>query len=534
MSLKYPGEQMRRLFILIYVLVPISTIAQDQRLIPFRQGDKWGFSNENGELVIQPKFDRVTPFKMGVSLVYLDGQTGALSQNGACVIPPDSIGIMPIDSNLFVIASRINSKTFMGLVNQRNETLIPQKYRSINLINGYLEIEDHDRKTGVCKLNGRIIIPVEFDYIRFLDDDLCIVSKDNQQALYHLNGSQLTDLTYMVIGEFRFERSKVRKGDLFGYINKQGALLSEIAYEMNYPFSEGFAVIKKDNQYGLIDTLGNVKIQSQYDFLNDVHLGVASFKKAEQWGLVDFHGKELTPAKYQEIKRVYKGVIAAKMADKWAIISPLGEELSAFEFDEVKIRENSESTVRDFGLKEVDFDEGYLLVSKDGKWGLVDMKGKVIIPTIYDYIYQFTNGVAIVKMNEKYGLINAKGTRISEIKYDRIEPYVSGTYILANLGVMIFEMDDQQGLLDTNGKKIVSATYELIIPTDDQYFIVLKDRKAGIMDVETGHEIVPCKYDRIKRRGVGFKRFVFIDNLAIVQLGRKTGFVGKNGMEYFK
>jgi hypothetical protein len=524
---------MRYKIILILLLAHISTFAQNNKLIPFREGDKWGFSNEKKELIIDPAFDQVTPFKNGFSIVYLNGQSGVINKSGNFIINPDSIAIMPIDSNLFIIAKRIESKTTMGLINEE-EIVIPQKYKSIRPKNDYLEIEDHSRKMGICKLNGKITIPVEYDYIQYLEDDLCVVSKDNKQALFKLDGSQLTELEYMVIGEFRSGLSKVRKGDFFGFINKKGELLGELEYEMNYPFSEGFAVIKKNEKYGLIDTLGLIKIEPKYDLLNDIHLGIASFKTGDNWGLIDSQGNIISQAKYQDISRVYKGVIAGKLNEKWAIISIKGKELTPFEFDEIKIRENSERNVRDFGVKEVDFDDGYLLVAKNSKWGLVDINGKSIISTEYDYIYPFTNGVAIIQSGDKYGLMNTKGNEITEIKYDGIEPYLAGSHSLVNLGVMIYKSGDKQGILSKDGKEITTSIYDYIIPTDSKYFIVFKNGKAGVLDIETGKVLIPCKYDKIKKQGIGFDRFVFLDDLAIVLTDRKMGFINKEGIEYFE
>ncbi|PHR49661.1 MAG: hypothetical protein COA32_00600 [Fluviicola sp.] len=525
---------MRYRFILIFLLIHISAYTQNDKLSPFREGDKWGFSNEKKELKIDPNFDGVTPFKSGFSLVYIDGRSGVINKSGNFIIKPDSVAIMPIDSSLFIMARRIESKTIMGLVNENKEIIISQKYKSIRPKNDYLEIEDHYRKIGVYQLNGRIIIPVEYDYIKYLDNDLLVVSKDNKQALFTRDGSQLTELEYMMIGEFRLGLSKVRKGDLYGFINEKGELLGELEHEMNYPFSEGFAVIKKNGKYGLIDTLGTLKIQPKYDILNDVHLDVASYKIGDKWGLVGSQGKVIVQAKYQDIKRVYKGVIAAKLNGVWGIISNKGKELTPFTFDNIKIRENSERKVRDFGVKEVDFDDDYLLVSKNSKWGVVDINGKTVISTEYDYIYPFTNGVAIVQSGGEYGLINTKGTKITEIKYDGIEPYLAGCHSLVNLGVMIYKMDDKQGLLDNKGKELVTASYDYIIPTDSEYFIIFKNQKAGVLDIELGKEIIPCKYDRIKKQGVGFERFVFLDNLAIVLIDGKMGFINKNGIEYFK
>lgn len=525
---------MKNIITILLLLSCIPTISQDDLLIPFRDGVKWGFSNVDRKIIIPPSFDRVTSFNYGLSLVYDDGKFGAIDQKGNFVFPLDSIALMQLDSNLFIVGKRIESKIKMGVINRNGQIIIPQIYKSIRFKDSILELEDENRKVGVCNLDGQTLIPVEYDFIEIFNDNLCVVSKDENHALFTMKGKQLTKFEYMVIGDFRFGLSKVRKGDLFGYINKLGKEIRPINYEMNYPFSEGFAVIKKNSKYGLIDTLGKVIIKPKYDYLNDIHLGVASYIKDGKWGLVDIKGIEVTLPKYEKINRIYKGVIAAKTNNKWGIISNQGNELTSFEFDNIDIKVNSEIQVRSFGIKKSNFSNEYLLISQNQEWGVIDAKGRLIIPIEYNSIYPFTNEVAIVKKQGKYGLININGKKIAEIEYDNIEPYIAGSHSLANLGVMLFVKDNKWGVLSKDGEEIVRAKYEHILLTDSKYFIVYNNEKAGILDIVKRKEVVPCKYDQIKKQGIGFDRFVFLDGLAIVVQDGKMGYIDKEGTEFFK
>ena len=68
-------------------------------------------------------------------------------------------------------------------------------------------------------------------------------------------------------------------------------------------------------------------------------------------------------------------------------------------------------------------------------------------------------------------------------------------------------------------------------PTAERRDLVSKANniKAGVLDIESGRELIPCKYDKIKKQGIGFDRFVFLDDLAIVLTDRKMGFIDKKG-----
>lgn len=70
------------------------------------------------------------------------------------------------------------------------------------------------------------------------------------------------------------------------------------------------------------------------------------------------------------------------------------------------------------------FSEGLARVKKDGKWGYVDKKGVLVIPTKYDYVSDFNEGMAQVsKMDdvERYydsGYIDATGVLVIPMQYD--------------------------------------------------------------------------------------------------------------------
>ena len=69
------------------------------------------------------------------------------------------------------------------------------------------------------------------------------------------------------------------------------------------------------------------------------------------------------------------------------------------------------------------FSEGLAPVELDGKWGLINKKGDIIVPYKYDNVssfYPFSKGLAEIKLNGKVGLINKQGEVVVQPKYDSI------------------------------------------------------------------------------------------------------------------
>ena len=63
-----------------------------------------------------------------------------------------------------------------------------------------------------------------------------------------------------------------------------------------------------------------------------------------------------------------------------------------------------------------DFNENLACVKKNGKYGFVNAKGKVVVKTIYDDAHDFHNGLAYVVKGDKAYFINKTGKRIITIK----------------------------------------------------------------------------------------------------------------------
>jgi hypothetical protein len=52
------------------------------KLIPYREGDKWGFCDKDMNIIIPIKYDWAYPFKEGLALVEINGKWGYIDKNG--------------------------------------------------------------------------------------------------------------------------------------------------------------------------------------------------------------------------------------------------------------------------------------------------------------------------------------------------------------------------------------------------------------------------------------------------------------------
>ena len=191
----------------------------------------------------------------------------------------------------------------------------------------------------------------------------------------------------------------------------------------------------------------------------------------------------------------------------------------------------------------------YISVFQNGKWGVINSKGEIVIEPTYDnmliipdanepiFICQtdvdlekgtyksyaiddksnkifgnyetieaiqnidkdnnvfYDANALIVSNNRKYGLINFSGKQLLECKYDKIEPI---KYIKNSL---MIQLDNKKGISDNSGNIIAEPTYSDVQALTDRYEdgYIVKNSKGlnGVINYNK-KQTLDCKYSKIE------------------------------------
>ena len=132
--------------------------------------------------------------------------------------------------------------------------------------------------------------------------------------------------------------------------------------------------------------------------------------------------------------------------NKWGLINLKGEVIIPFKYSSIKY-----------------FKEGLASVKLNGKYGYIDSSGKTVIPFIYDYAFEFSEGFASVCfIDDSCGYINKEGQVVIPFQYQK--NYGSEF----SEGLAEIKINEQYGFIDKNGKIVVSTKYSS--PYDYNYF----------------------------------------------------------------
>ena len=150
---------------------------------------------------------------------------------------------------------------------------------------------------------------------------------------------------------------------------------------------------------------------------------------------------------------------------------------------------------------------GFVIAENNEKYGIMSLNSEELIGNKYNSIsfVEYTGEFIVSNNSNKYGIIKIDGSTEIAIQYDSIE--------VLNYSPLLYQIQrvDEYGIMRENGEiineikydsigypedKTNNIKYTLIIPELNenipQSIVVCDENNYGLVDLETGREIIPC------------------------------------------
>ncbi len=147
----------------------------------------------------------------------------------------------------------------------------------------------------------------------------------------------------------------------------------------------------------------------------------------------------------------------------------------------------------------------------DGKFGIINKDGKLLLKVVYDSIGRFYNGFAKIELNKKFGLVNEDFEVVVKPIYDDISEFTYNTIIVKKFG--------KYGCIDKNLELKISPTMDMIYLQQEGFKRVEQNDKWGFLDTHCNFLVKPTyeyAYD-------------FSNGFAKVKNGKNWGFINTDG-----
>ena len=146
----------------------------DEKLVPIKVGPKYGYVNENDEIVIAPIYQRALPFHKGRAIVHLGHEQALIDETGEYIIEPKKMTRLLWEGNYSVrrdkneelctdhIISKTHAEKYATAYDLDGNAILDDQFSSFSAgAKGHFIAKNEAFETGVIDLNGNTIIPFQ-------------------------------------------------------------------------------------------------------------------------------------------------------------------------------------------------------------------------------------------------------------------------------------------------------------------------------------------------------------------------------------
>jgi hypothetical protein len=440
-----------------------------------------------------------------------------------------------------------------GYLSQFREVTAPVYQFARTSRNGTLIVKQGDRY-GVLDLQGRVLLSFGYDNISYLPESgnrlFLLQKRMDRYSFASREGIVIADLRYEAAGDFSEQLARVKTGRHWGFIGLNGELAVKDTFDQAGDFSEGLAPVRKGHRWGYIDREGDLIIKAEYSKAGSFSEGLAWINAKGRYGYISSSNDTVIAPVFSKAWNFQEGVARVKKGRKVGLIDRQGkwvmrpsyEHIGEFStsgiavtrhhgrYGLVNIRGKKVLPCRYTGVRP--FSEGLACVSLNGRWGYVNEKGEAVIRPAYTKAGDFSEGLARVRVKGKWGYINSLGELVISPRYDQCLDFREGRagvyengegFYIDETGerviagqrfrkvegfsgnrALVKDREGRSGFISLDGTLRIKG-YEEARTFEEDIACVKRNGKWGMVD-ETGQEVLAAKFDAIESFKEGFAK----------------------------
>ncbi len=284
----------------------------------------------------------------------------------------------------------------------------------------------------------------------------------------------------------------------WGFVNEKGKTKIKMKYDKVEPFLQGLSCVKSDGLYGYINEEGNLVTGIIYEtassyFRTTTDQVLACCRKDGKYGLLKNDGSVYLDFQYTDLRIVnYSYALATDVFGKVNVVVLDARPLSTV-YDEVSILEGSD----------------YAIAKRGGKTYFIDRKGREAKDLCFDDAEDMEGGLVLVSKNGKYGVLDKYLNMIVPCNYTNAG-FDKGCYQIGN---------------NWDGFGIVSRG-KVVVPADSKKTVLVPFQESAVYQNDKG------KYNLVRYDGT----FIFENMNGVGNYGERESLYyadyGKNKLVY--
>jgi len=329
-------------------------------LLRVKSGDKWGFIDESGQWVIQPRFKEANDFSEGYAAVKIGTKYGYIDQSGTLVIAARYLYASSFSEG---VAQVVFVRKQSGYIEKTGQIAFVSndKFKCLKdeiSSNGLIKVIGPNQKYGYADKYGTLVVNPQFDRAYAFIDGLAAVGV----------------------------------GKKVGFINDRGQFIISPKYDVIKRFKNGYTGVCVGNRWGIIENSAKSEIiRPRFSDVQSFYNGRAAVCVNNKWGYINKYGEMVISPKFTESAPFNNHLTPVCMNDKWGYMDSNGNMAIRAQYKNPNRKANA-------------FNNGMEIAYVGNKCGVIDEHGNFIVSPRYDCIYFSGNtpGLAIV-MNTSGG-----------------------------------------------------------------------------------------------------------------------------------
>lgn len=370
---------------------------------------QWGLANHRGRLILPVKYTSISQELLFYQyrIIAKDDTAGIVNEYGKVWEWGrfQSIEKFKSTGSIYLEKFLVGANGKYGLMDNTLKIGIPVNYDTLTFAHrlAYTDAEEIDAAQqpvilaynnglyAVYNINNERVIPPNYTHISLFAKDIYLAENPNEKALYTIEGERLSLEPFTIIDWFPTANNnhvpewymvKTAAGDLIWYS------------------AEG--VQKKVLDYDDFRRRSKTGLYSRTDYL--------LVEKDGKWGAINKNGEEIISPKYDSLNYFNHSYLLGQQLIKFYVNDSLG--LLTLSGDTFLAPAYTEAYVRP------DHPDGQLILIQNGKKGLADREGQLLIPIAFDAIESPTIGQCIVvRKADKVGVYSKQGELLAPVAY---------------------------------------------------------------------------------------------------------------------
>jgi hypothetical protein len=493
--------------------------------------------SENGVQLTGFVIDSISSFKKGNAIIYQNFKQGLIDREGTIQVQPEwrelritDKGIEGRSNNTWKILDSENKEVTsidadeltvdgthylfalagkFGVVGEALNKQIDLQYDHLDPFTNNLSVARRGKKFGIVSLSGQETFPFEFDSLS-LEGNFVRARIKDQWFVYDTFGIRKTDRYYETILPFNGRFFAVRSRGFWGAVDRYGKETLACVYDSITGFNYDLASVKFKGLYGIIgydehwkvypqknpltlidnehyierqDTILFLKkfpaeivyfTHNQLKFQNGVFEETSSDGTVRHVTLAGISTTVASPPKVDKTEEVFEeseGMRGIRRDGRYGFVDSRGRLLIANRYEGIGT-----------------FREGLAPMMILGKWGFVDKEDKIAVNPNFERVTGFNSGIAIVQRAGKTGIINKQGQFVLPLRYDSIKRVAS---------FLVIYQQNQTGIADLKGHVLIEPRFDHLQLLPNNLVIVRDREKWGVLTMD-GMPVVPLIYSFIK------------------------------------